>query len=69
MEEYESLALVLARDRAKLEQLRAKLAQNRESAPLFDTDRFRRHIEAAYATMHEIALRGEEPRPFAVSPS
>jgi hypothetical protein len=35
---------------------------------LFDTDRFRRHIEAAYTTMWDIWRRGEEPRPFSVDP-
>jgi protein O-GlcNAc transferase len=34
--------------------------------PLFDTDRFRRHIEAAYLTAWEIWRRGERPRSFAV---
>jgi hypothetical protein len=33
---------------------------------LFDPDRFRRGIEAAYARMWEIACRGEPPRGFAV---
>ena len=69
LEGYESLARGLARDRARLEGLRAKLMSNRATAPLFDTDRFRRHIEAAYATMHEMRQRGEEPRSFAVSSS
>jgi predicted O-linked N-acetylglucosamine transferase (SPINDLY family) len=66
LREYETLALELARDRARLEQLRARLARNRESAALFDTDRFRRHIESAYASMREIAESGEPPRAFAV---
>jgi len=35
---------------------------------LFDADRFRRHIEAAYTTMWEIRWSGERPRSFAVSP-
>jgi hypothetical protein len=36
---------------------------------LFDTDRFRRHIESAYVTMWEIWQRGEKPRAFEVGPS
>lgn len=63
---YEALAIALARDRTRLAAIRAKLARNLTTAPLFDTDLFRRHIEAAYATMHEIALLGEPPRSFAV---
>jgi len=35
--------------------------------PLFDTDRFRRHIEAAYVTMWEACQRGERPKSFAVN--
>jgi hypothetical protein len=35
---------------------------------LFDTDRFRRHIEAAYATMLDIQKRGQNPQSFAVPP-
>ena len=31
--------------------MRARLAQNRLSSPLFDTDRFRVAIEAAYQAM------------------
>jgi protein O-GlcNAc transferase len=68
VEDYEARALELARNPPELAQLRSKLARNRLSAPLFDTDRFRRHIEAAYATMHEIRLRGGAPRSFAVEP-
>ena len=36
--------------------------------PLFDTERFTRHIEAAYTTMWERAERGEPPESFAVGP-
>ena len=46
---------------------RQRLAANRLTAPLFDTKRFSRQIEQAYTTMWEIALRGEQPRAFAVN--
>ena len=49
-----------------LVELRAKLARNRTTYPLFDTDRFRRHIESAYVTMWERYQRGEMPESFAV---
>jgi predicted O-linked N-acetylglucosamine transferase (SPINDLY family) len=62
------LALRLARDPALLSALRQKLARNRTSFPLFDTARFTRHVEAAYATMLERSRRGEPPRGFAVAP-
>jgi predicted O-linked N-acetylglucosamine transferase (SPINDLY family) len=64
--EYEALALKLARDRQLLDSLRGKLEANAPTMPLFDTDRFRRHIEAAYAEMWAIARRGEPPRSFSV---
>jgi protein O-GlcNAc transferase len=68
LEDYEALALKLARDPALLASLRQKLAHNRERHPLFDTDRFTRHIEAAYTTMWERYQRGEPPESFAVAP-
>ena len=48
---YEALALSLARDPARLTALREKLAANRATAPLFDTVRFARNLEKAYAQM------------------
>jgi protein O-GlcNAc transferase len=66
--EYEALALRLATDAAPLRGFRQRLEQNRTSCPLFDTDRFRRHIETAYATMWEMHQRGESPRSFSVEP-
>jgi predicted O-linked N-acetylglucosamine transferase (SPINDLY family) len=68
LEEYEALALELARNRERLAEIKSKLAQNRGTYPLFDTDRFRRHIEAAYTTMWERYQRGEPPQSFAVAP-
>lgn len=68
LQDYEALALRLAQDRRLLAELRAKLERNLVASPLFDTDRFRRHLEAAYATMWEIQRRGEAPRSFAVAP-
>jgi protein O-GlcNAc transferase len=50
-EEYEALALTLARDPARLTGIRKKLAVNRATAPLFDMARFTRNLESAYRTM------------------
>ena len=58
----------LATDASLLGSIRRKLAQNRLSCPLFDTDRFRRHLEAAYLTAWEIYQRGEPPRSFSIGP-
>ncbi len=66
IKDYEALALRLAKDPSLLEGYRNRLATNRLTHPLFDTDRFRRHIEAAYLQMWEIWQRGEQPRSFAV---
>jgi predicted O-linked N-acetylglucosamine transferase (SPINDLY family) len=66
--DYEALALRLASDPALLGDIRARLAANRLSMPLFDIDRFRRHIEAAYTRMWVRHLRGEPPEAFAVAP-
>jgi predicted O-linked N-acetylglucosamine transferase (SPINDLY family) len=66
--EYEALARKLATDPALMASLRARLARNRLTHPLFDTDRFRRHIEAAYHTMWERSRRGEAPEGFRVNP-
>ena len=38
----------------------AFMAEARKAAPLFDTDRFRKAIEAAYIQMHETARHGED---------
>src|SRR5215510_809978 len=66
--DYEALALRLAMEPALLDGFRERLKRNLDTCPLFDTNRFRRHIEAAYTTMWEIWQCGEPPRAFAVEP-
>lgn len=68
LERYQARALELARTPALLAELRARLARNRASCALFDTDRYRRHLESAYATMWERYQRGESPAGFEVRP-
>jgi len=68
LEDYEALALKLARDPDLMKSIRAKLDRNKTSARFFDCARFRRHIEQAYETMFEIWRAGEAPRSFAVEP-
>jgi predicted O-linked N-acetylglucosamine transferase (SPINDLY family) len=68
LEGYEALAIRMATDSSFHQSIRQKLALNRLNTPLFDTDRFRRNIEAAYIQMWEIAERGEPPCGFTVSP-
>jgi len=68
LRDYETLALKLARAPALLAQVRGRLERNRSTAALFDAERFRRHIEAAYQMIWETSQRGERPRGFAVDP-
>ncbi len=64
--DYEALALKIAAEPSLLQAMRRKLVENRSRHPLFDVDRSRRHLEAAYTTMWEIGQRAESPRSFAV---
>ena len=64
--EYEVLARQLATTPPMLAALRQTLSRNRTSFPLFDTDQFRRHIEAAYTAMWERYQRGEPHSAFSV---
>jgi protein O-GlcNAc transferase len=69
LEEYEALALKLANEPTLLQSLRQRLKINRLASPLFNQQRLRRHIEAAYTTMWDIHQRGEAPRSFRVDPN
>lgn len=66
LDDYEALALRLATEPSLLAEVRNALVENRQRFPPFDTDRFRRHIEAAYIRMWERCQRGEAPAAFAV---
>jgi protein O-GlcNAc transferase len=68
LDDYEALALNLARDRDLLDGVKAKLADHRLRCPLFDTAGFTRHIEAAYSTMVTRHGNGEAPASFVVTP-
>lgn len=65
--EYERRALELAADRAVLAALRARLESAREASPLFDAERFRRHLERAFAGMLARHAAGHAPESFAVA--
>jgi len=60
--DYEDLAVRLAGDAGLLRDTKATLARNRLGMPLFDTARFTRNLEAAYAAMWQIRQNGEAPR-------
>ena len=67
LDAYEALAFELATEPARLGAVKAKLAAHRDTHALFDTARFCRGIEAAFATMHERHRRGEPPEGFAIA--
>jgi predicted O-linked N-acetylglucosamine transferase (SPINDLY family) len=66
LEDYQAVALKLARDDGALSAIANKLRDNRETFPLFDTVRITRHLEAAYTHMWERSQRGEPPAHFVV---
>lgn len=66
LEEYEAAALRLVRQPEVLAGLRARLEDGKAKAPLFDTERYTRHLEAAFVRMAETAAAGRAPEAFAV---
>jgi protein O-GlcNAc transferase len=60
--------LCLAQDPGRLEGIRTALARQKIVSPLFDTDRFRRHLEAAFIAMVERQRDGRPPATFRVPP-
>jgi len=61
LDDYEALAIALGNDRPRMAALRARLAANRDTSPLFDTPRFVRDYEDLLATV--------VPRPAGVAPA
>jgi protein O-GlcNAc transferase len=59
LHEYERLALSFGRDASYLAAVKNKLERNRETFPLFDTERATHHIEAAYTMMWQRYQKGE----------
>lgn len=67
-DDYESLAVALASDSARLGEIKAKLARNRTTSPLFDTGLFARNLETAYGMMMERLRAGLPPDHLVVPP-
>lgn len=61
LESYEALAVALATNPGKLDTIRQTLAANRLTMPLFDTQRFTRHLENAYEQMMDRSRQGLPP--------
>jgi predicted O-linked N-acetylglucosamine transferase (SPINDLY family) len=66
IDDYEQLALKLARTPSFLAELRQRLNRHRETMPLFDMARYTQSLEDAYRGMWDIWLKGGVPRPFSV---
>ena len=67
LEEYETAASRFAREPQRLAATKTKLAAKRDTTPLFDTARFTRNLETAFATIWGRWQRGEAPADFAVN--
>ena len=61
-EAYEALALGLAGDPDRLGLIKQTLLDNRFKSPLFDTERFTRHLEQGYWTAYEGYFAGNPPK-------
>lgn len=66
IEDYEATAMRLATQPGELTALKAKLAAQRDTCPLFDTARFVRHLEQAYRQMWVHYQDGKPPRPIEI---
>jgi protein O-GlcNAc transferase len=58
---YEALAIRLANAPTDLAALKARIAAARKTSALFDTGRFRQHLESAYEQMWSKAAAGQKP--------
>lgn len=67
LEEYEKLALELARDVPHLTRLKQQLAAQLPASPLFDLQGFTRHLEQAYSAMYDRSRAGLSPAGFSVT--
>jgi predicted O-linked N-acetylglucosamine transferase (SPINDLY family) len=67
-EQYEDLAVGLARNPERLAGIRRTLEQNRIGTPLFDTRLFTRHLESAYLAVHERYRAGSSADHLSVAP-
>lgn len=65
--DYESNAIDLALDQARLNEIKNRLARNRSTAPLFDTQLFARNLENAFIQIHTLNLKGLMPDAISIS--
>jgi predicted O-linked N-acetylglucosamine transferase (SPINDLY family) len=67
--DYEELAVRLATEPELLKSTKERLMRNRDSAPLFDMQRFTVNLERAYREIQNIRLAGESPRFISIGPA
>jgi protein O-GlcNAc transferase len=60
-EDYEELALELATNPERIASIKRKLADNRLSKPLFDTELFTKHLEDGYQQAYQLYFDGKDP--------
>ncbi len=65
--EYEEIAVSLGRNPGLLGDLKARLARNRTTQPLFDTVRTVRHLESAYRRIHARWAAGLPPESMVIA--
>ena len=65
--EYEALALSLAKNPNKFMKIKSKLAEKKNSAPLFDTETYTKNLELAYVQAYKRYKDGLPPAEFKVS--
>ncbi len=66
-EQYEELAIELARSAERLKAVREQLHRNRLQAPLFHTPLCTRHLEIAYGQIYERYLAGLSPEGLCIA--
>ena len=60
--EYEKLALELATNSEKLSSIKHRLAVNRSSKPLFNTEQYTKHLEDGYQRAYQRYFEGNKPK-------
>lgn len=66
---YEAMALAMARDPQRLQDLKARLWRNRDTGALFDSVRYTRDLEAAFERMQARLRAGQPPEHLAAQPA
>lgn len=66
---YRTLALALSAAPERLQAIRRQLIDTRDAMPLFDAERFARHLERAFDLAWERHCRGEPPDHLTVAPA